>query len=486
MNLFFLPAERRISNTGQPFTLMSITPEDNARSIAASRHGQDGAVLEDYEFENYARTLCVAAYLPNAQGELNASAQSDWSRFLEGVNGVLSPKVLLPLTQEEPGNLRVLLPDGNIHGLAGLSSGERQAMIIISRIFRAGEGHTSVAIDEPDAYLHPSLSTRLLRALRLGMPAGAGLILATHSPAILDSIEPSHILRFRHGSLPSPVLTEDDRLELYRSAGFRASAITQSELLVVTEGELDGQVMRDLIPEMSAVSVHAAGGRDLVLRDVAALSGFSLPIIGVVDGDLLANRPSEEIAQLVHVWPTADIEGALLSDAGFLAAALEARLFRPEVTSVEVLQDTLDQILRSFEAETIAEYAMRRLRAGADLHWPSPKDPHAETKVRALGQSYYALEAESIDRAFAAAQTAWSDAETSRWTLVRGKYVLRRLVSEHSIVEGADAFVRAALAGHPTIAAIEPLRRKVTDLLGSISSCPRRAHILPTSVRKTM
>ena len=46
-----------------------------------------------------------------------------------------------------------------------LSSGERQALIIISRVLRAGAGHSVVIIDEPDAYLHPNLSQRLIQAL---------------------------------------------------------------------------------------------------------------------------------------------------------------------------------------------------------------------------------------------------------------------------------------------------------------------------------
>lgn len=51
---------------------------------------------------------------------------------------------------------------------------------------RAGAGRTVVVIDEPDAHLHPNLSRRLMRVLEQGVGPDGQLIIATHSPAILD------------------------------------------------------------------------------------------------------------------------------------------------------------------------------------------------------------------------------------------------------------------------------------------------------------
>ena len=93
-----------------------------------------------------------------------------------------------------------------------------------------------VLIDEPDAYLHPHLSQRLIDALTEAVGESGQLIVATHSPSILDRLPASSILRLSHGSAPRLVADEDERLELYRAAGFRASALTQSDLLMIVEG----------------------------------------------------------------------------------------------------------------------------------------------------------------------------------------------------------------------------------------------------------
>jgi AAA domain, putative AbiEii toxin, Type IV TA system len=467
LDFVYIPAERRLTTQQNAFTLVSIKPEDNVRSSAALRSSYEYAGgMDDYEFEDYARTLCIAAYLPDESGEVNETASKAWDRFTKAVNGVLAPKRLLPLTQEEPSNLRIALPDGKSHGLEGLSSGERQALIVISRIFRAGEGHTMVAIDEPDAYLHPSLSAKLLQALRLGLPGGSGLIIATHSPAILDSIDPQSILRFQHNEDPRIVVDEAERIDLYRSAGFRASALTQSDLLLITEGNTDGEVLRDLIPELVSSTIRSPGGRDLVFRDVAALQGLNLPILGVVDADVLATAPPSTISKNCFVWPAADIEGLLLSQDSFILAALEARLFKPEFDSLKKVRALLDHSVNTFEKLTTTEFAIRTLRIGSTKEWPSPRDQQVREKLEQLLAQSTQSPDRLIDAAFREAAAAWANKKISKWKLVRGKYVLQTTLAELSVVKTSEAFVRAALVSQPVIPAIEELRAAVIERLG--------------------
>lgn len=465
-DLVFVPAERRLSSQGGPFTLVSIDPESNARSAAALRQGYGpSGILDDYEFEDYAKTLCIAAYLPRADGRLDSDAGTAWDQFLEGVNGVLDPKRLLPLSQDDPSNLRIALPDGTTHGIEGLSSGERQALIVISRVFRAGEGHTTVIIDEPDAYLHPSLSSRLMHALRLGLPGKSALVVATHSPSILDSLDPSEIVRFQHGAQPALVLDEANRIDLYRSAGFRASAITQSDLLMVTEGTFDAQVLLGLIPELRNASIHSPGGKDLVFRDVKALHGFDLPILGVVDADILADEIPEDIREICHVWNSADIEGVLLSSPEFLQHCLEAGLFRAEFEEIVGVEDMLRDIVAEFRQTAITEYAIRSMRSATSPEWPSPRDPEARVRLEALGAEISARIDGSVGSSFDQAGEVWESGEVSKWALVRGKYVMKKVVSTMTGFRSTDAFVRAALAGRPSIPEIETLRQKVTAAL---------------------
>lgn len=431
------------------------------------RESQGGfGLLDDYEFEDYARTLCVAAYLPNEHGAIDGAARQAWDRFKSGIDEILAPKRLLPLTQEYPSSLRIQLPSGQTHGIEGLSSGERQALILVSRIFRAGEGHSSVLVDEPDAYLHPSLSSKLMRALKLGLPSDSRLIVATHSPSILDDVEPTAILRFEQAQSPSTVRTDDERLQLYRQAGFRASALTQSDFLVVTEGDLDRAVLGDLIPEMSRGASRSAGGRDLVLRDVAALKRFELPIIGVVDADVLAARPSPAISNNVHVWSKADIEGVLLSSSEFLAAAIETRLIDPSITDPSYLREYFRNLALARQEETIREFVVRWLRARASAEWPSPQHEDIESALKSVGRSLSAaVSQESIASAFEEAHRKWEENATEPLALVRGKHLLSSARSAGVVMTTtSESFIRAALVSRPRIPEIESVNAMLSSL----------------------
>lgn len=466
LNVVYIPAERRLSAHGSQFSLISINPEANARSIAQMRqsHGE-GALLEDYEFEDYARTLCVAAYLPDSKGSINQLARDEWDRFLRSVNEILHPKQLLPLTQEDPSSLRILLPNERIHGIQGLSSGERQALIIVSRVFRAGETQSSVLIDEPDAYLHPSLSGKLIEALRAGLVGRAGLLVATHSPAILDTIEPSAIIRFRQNAEAGPVVSESERIELYREAGFRSSALTQSELLLVTEGSFDAEILQEVIPELRQATVRPAGGRRRVFSTLSALKGLELPIFGVVDADVDADMPNDEIQSICHIWNSADLEGVLLRSEEFLSHCLSQGLFKPEFTDLPSVQEALNTLIERMREPTINEIVSRRLRRQSSPTWPPPRDPNFRLKIQEVSVATRVAEDWDLESAFHQAEATWDEYQNNRLRLVRGKYILGGAVSELSGFKSRDSFLRAALAQAPEIPEFESLRSKVKALI---------------------
>ncbi len=464
LSLLYIPAERRLASNGDAFSITSLDPETNIRTLAQTRDAANmQGVLDDWEFLDYARTLCIAAYLPDRAGETSGAARESWDRFLEGVNGVLAPKKLLPLTQDHPGELQIELPSGHTHRIEDLSSGERQALILISRVFRAGEGQTSAIIDEPDAFLHPALSARLLSALTLGVATQASLLIATHSPAILDMLSPSAILRLDNDTTPRPLNDEDDRLELYRNAGFRASALTQADLLISTEGSFDQAVLNTCIAEASRASIRPAGGRALVVRNTTAITLFNdIPVLGIVDRDVLADEIDVEIADRIHAWPRADIEGVLISDESFLDAAVRARLVTP--STVDDLKGEINAAVEQFRDQTVAELAIRIVRSNASADWPSPKhtDPRAALE-QAVADLSRRISASAAGEAWAEAEDLWTRTP-NKLDLVRGKYVLNRLAR---ILETrtTDAFVLATLAHRPPVEEMEKVRHRIRRLL---------------------
>lgn len=464
INVLFLPAERRLfAPNSHGIDLNQLSDEIAARSIAEPRGAvQNFGRLDDSEFENFAKALCVAASLPSeGSGRTSETAAARWASFKSTVNSLIAPKNLLDLTQEHPDRLRIRTPTGSTHEVEALSSGERQALIVISRVLRAGAGHTLVLIDEPDAYLHPSLSQRLVKALEDGVGPDGQLILATHSPSILDRIPPSCILRLAHEEPPKIVADESERLDLYREAGFRASALTQSDLLVIVEGESDSPLLNLLIPELGRAAVREAGGRERVLRQVEQLAPFELPVLGVVDRDLLAPEPDLTIADRITIWPQADLEAVLLSDPLARQIMIDRGLIKPEFATMASLQTLLDELADAQMENVLAEIAQRLLRQ-SNWQWPSPKGHEPLDRLRRAVADMEAPQIEEVETAIETARATWdSNIGPDRWSLVRGKEVLAMFVSRATEMRSGRALLEAVARDQPRLAGLEPFRVKV-------------------------
>lgn len=474
LDLVFLPAERRLLPPNVSGVNLKLLSEDVAISkLAESRNAiQNFGRLDDHEFEAYATALCVEGSLPSETPGVGDEHSSRWDSFKAAVDELLYPKQLLPLTQENSSELRIGLSDGGSHPVPDLSSGERQALIIVSRVFRAGEQQSFVVIDEPDAYLHPSLSTRLLKALRPGLGERGKLLVATHSPAILDAISPSGIVRLSLTEPPQLVEDEAQRIDMYREAGFRASTLTQSDVLVVVEGDFDAAVVPQLLPSVTANSMKSAGGRAQAINSVQTLSKYDLPIVGVVDADVRAPQVPAGIRDRVHVWPAADIEGVLLQDDDFLTKALEGKLLNPDTcATLDDVRKVLTALLVSQRDAAIAEYAQRLLREKTAIKWSTPRGDNPLSRLRSvLNDSYTALDAELIEDAIREGESAWTQHQSDPWKMVRGKYIIGEFVSKHTVLSNKDDFITAVLARQPKVVAVTDLGALIAALTPKVFS----------------
>ncbi|MGA5043874.1 AAA family ATPase [Streptomyces arboris] len=455
-NLIYLPAERRlVANRSAAVDLAQLTEDAALQKTTEDRSTAFSGRLDDGEFESYAKALCVSGSLPSEIPGSENREVSRWQSFKTAVDLLLYPKSLKPLTRENPDQLRIELPGGGFHFVEDLSSGERQALVIISRVFRAGEGHSIIAIDEPDAYLHPSLSTKLLTALQIGLREGGRLLVATHSPSILDSLPPQAIFRLSHDNPPTIVESEGDRIDLYREAGFKASSLTQASLLVATEGEFDEGILPQLVPLLGGSSIRGRGGRTQVLKALESLVEYDVPIVGVVDADVMANPPHPSISSRCFMWPAADIEGVLLSDENFLQSAIDAALVRPEFRSIVALNDLLEKLLLESKEQAIAEIAQRILRSENSFKWPSPRGNDAIARLRQAADPSPRLDLQDIDAAIIRAETLWNNALPAPWEVVRGKWILGDFVGAATDFKRGAAFLEAVAATNPRVPTLE-------------------------------
>lgn len=469
LNPTYLPAERRLLPAAKGgIDLEQLAEAISYQQTTKSRSAiQNYGRLDDQEFEQFAKALCVADRLEDEEGDEPSAPLSriQWPEFSETVNALLHPKRLLPLSKRYPDKLRIQLPNGDVHAVPDLSSGERQALVIISRVLRAGAGHSVVVIDEPDAYLHPNLSQRLIEALLNGTGGTGQLIVATHSPAILDRIPTASIIRLDYDKKAKPIGGEAGLIELYKTTGFRASALTQSELLVVTEGDSDDVVLKAIFPDLSRASVQQGQGRRGVVQRVTHLLDYDIPVVGLVDRDVAPPSLEPEVEPHICVLPTADLEGAFLSDDAALQVMLAESYIKPQYRDLAALAAVRDSLYASKRDNTIAELAQQELRNAFGIQWPSSRGDDALTRLRATNSPSSNPTSADIEDAIRRATELWDASALEPWKLVRGKYILGEFTRTCTNWTKGSTLLEAVAKKRPKLNALQQFTERVNLLL---------------------
>lgn len=469
LNPMYLPAERRLLPAGSgSIDLAQLAEAVAYQQTAASRNAiQNYGRLDDQEFEQFAKALCVADRLEDDPDEPAGTPLSriEWPEFLDTVNQLLHPKKLLPLNRSHPDQLRIQLPNSETHSVPDLSSGERQALVIISRVLRAGAGHSVVLIDEPDAYLHPNLSQRLVHALERGTGDSGQLVVATHSPAVLDRIPTNSIIRLDYSAKAGPVADESGLIELHRTTGFKASALTQSELLVVTEGELDDVVLKALFPKLARASLQRANGRAGVFQRVRHLRDYRIPVLGLVDRDVAPPTVDKDLEASICVLPTADMEGAFISDDTVLEIMVNERYVRSEYRSVHALKAVRDKLFAERRESAIAELAQNDLRRTFGIKWPAARAQNPLDRLREVSSLASNPTPTDIESAIQAAADKWNQTAAEPWKVVRGKYILAEFTSTCTSWTKGSELLEAVAAKMPALAALHEFESKMDQLL---------------------
>ena len=216
----------------------------------------------------------------------------------------LSPKP--PATEmEERGIDEVAV---QFHGKAELieeaSDGIKAFVGIITAII-AGDP-TILLIDEPEAFLHPSLAFKLGKEISLASSKSEKrLFVSTHSPnfvmGCIQSGTPVNIVRltYRDKVATARVLKNEDLLELMRNPLLRSTRVLEGlfyEFVIVTEGDTDrafyqeiNQRLLDHKPEWGIPNCLFlnAQNKQTVHTILTPLRNLGIPAAGIVDIDVL-------------------------------------------------------------------------------------------------------------------------------------------------------------------------------------------------------
>lgn len=164
----------------------------------------------------------------------------------------------------------------------------------------------ALLIDEPEAFLHPALASKLGYELsRAALSSDKKIFVSTHSPMFLmgciQSGAPVNIIRltYRDGAATSRVLPSDEILELMRNPLLRSTGVLSGlfyEFVVVTESDADRAFYQEInerllrfkpdwgIPNCLFLNAQNKQTVQTILRPLRQLG---IPAVGIVDIDVL-------------------------------------------------------------------------------------------------------------------------------------------------------------------------------------------------------
>ena len=169
-----------------------------------------------------------------------------------------------------------------------------------------------VVIDEPEAFLHPPQARRLARAIALDAPPNTQIIIATHSndfvQGLLDyadrRVEVVRLVRKTiEGKTTNLVsrLNADDVSNFWRDPLLKTSDALTSlfhDIAIIVEGDSDARFFRamfDAVYKDSAeylpdIRFFHCGGKDRIAKIAAALRSAGLPLVCIVDIDIIDDQ----------------------------------------------------------------------------------------------------------------------------------------------------------------------------------------------------
>jgi AAA domain, putative AbiEii toxin, Type IV TA system len=163
-----------------------------------------------------------------------------------------------------------------------------------------------ILIDEPEAFLHPSLASKLgYEVSRAALSADKRVFVSTHSPTFvmgcIQSGAPLNIIRltYRAGVATSRVLPSSEVLELMRNPLLRSTGVLSGlfyEFVIVTESDADRAFYQEInerllrfkpewgIPNCLFIN---AQNKQTVPTIIRPLRQLGIPAVGIVDIDVI-------------------------------------------------------------------------------------------------------------------------------------------------------------------------------------------------------
>lgn len=230
-----------------------------------------------------------------------------------------------------------------------------------------------VLVDEPEAFLHPSLASKLAQEVaRAALSADKRVFVSTHSPQFvmgcIQSGAPVNIIRltYRAGVATARVLPSDEILELMRHPLLRSTGLLSGlfyEFVVVTESDADRAFYQEVnerllqfkpdwgIPNCLFINAQNKQTVQTLLRPLRKLG---IPAAGVVDVDVL----KEGGANWTNLLTSADVPPISHASFASMRSAVKSAM---DATGKDMKRDGGVAILQASEKQA-AEDLLDQLR----------------------------------------------------------------------------------------------------------------------------
>ena len=237
-----------------------------------------------------------------------------------------------------------------------------------------------IIIDEPELHLHPSLQEKLVTYLRsLALTYGLRVVLATHSPTMIDAADEGDILLLRSrdgvadgenqivalGSDPYKLrLVQESVGSVFPATAARPVLLIEGSSKVKVKNYSDKQIYTFLDPRFASVNLLPGGGKEDCLKSLRASrvllaeNPYGVGMYALLDRDL---EQVDQPADGAYHLPVAMIENMCLKPQILLSALGAMRHASALQSDIDVITALL-QICNDAKADEVSRRFRKRVR----------------------------------------------------------------------------------------------------------------------------